>query len=232
MMFGHILIRLALLSCLAFAAPAVGATGLTGTFTSIDGGALSLESWRGRPVLVVNTASRCGFTGQYDGLQRLYERYRDRGLVVLAVPSNDFRQELGTAQEVKEFCALNFALDLPMTDITQVRTRRASVLRGRSGRDRICTQLELQQDPDRTRRQRGRHLESRGRAGLTGDPGSGGSATGLSDRRRPPAGRGARKAPASSGGRAVSNAKFVLRGGARDGRPPMRCSRSSASVLT
>jgi len=121
MMFGHILIRLALLSCLAFAAPTVGATGLTGTFTSIDGGALSVESWRGRPVLVVNTASRCGFTGQYDGLQRLYERYRDRGLVVLAVPSNDFRQELGTAQEVKEFCALNFALDLPMTDITQVR---------------------------------------------------------------------------------------------------------------
>lgn len=120
-MIRNVLIRMVLLGCLALSGPAVGATGLTGTFASIDGGTLSVESWRGRPVLVVNTASRCGFTGQYDGLQRLYERYRDRGLVVLAVPSNDFRQELGTAQEVKEFCALNFGLDLPMTDITHVR---------------------------------------------------------------------------------------------------------------
>ncbi len=93
----------------------------TFTFPSIDGGTLSLDDWRGRPVLVVNTASLCGFTPQYAGLQALYDRYRDRGLVVLAVPSDDFRQELGSADEVKEFCELNYDLDLPMTDITSVK---------------------------------------------------------------------------------------------------------------
>jgi glutathione peroxidase len=98
--------------------PAVAAQGFT--FRSIDGGTLSLDAWADRPVLVVNTASRCGFTRQYDGLQALYDRYRDRGLVVLAVPSNDFRQELATAEAVKDFCAVNFDLDLPMTDITVV----------------------------------------------------------------------------------------------------------------
>lgn len=102
-------------------APAAFAGPVGGTFPSIDGGDLSIEDWRGQPVLVVNTASRCGFTHQYDGLQALYDRYRDRGLIVLAVPSNDFRQELASAAEVKEFCELNFNLDLPMTDITSVR---------------------------------------------------------------------------------------------------------------
>ena len=103
------------------AAPMATAGALTGTFASIDGGTLSLEDWRGRPVLVTNTASRCAFTRQYDELQALYDRYRDRGLVVLAVPSNDFRQELATAEEVKDFCEVNFGLDIPMTDITSVR---------------------------------------------------------------------------------------------------------------
>lgn len=90
-------------------------------FASIDGGSLSLSDWAGKPVLVVNTASRCGFTPQYDGLQALYDAYRDKGLVVLAVPSDDFRQELGSAEAVKEFCEVNFDLDMPMTDITHVR---------------------------------------------------------------------------------------------------------------
>jgi len=89
-------------------------------FPSIDGGTLDTASWEGQPVLVVNTASRCAFTRQYDGLQMLYDRYRDRGLVVLAVPSNDFRQELADAEAVKDFCEVNFGLDLPMTDITRV----------------------------------------------------------------------------------------------------------------
>ena len=89
-------------------------------FASIDGGALDLADWDGRPVLVVNTASQCAFTGQYKGLQALYDRYRDRGLVVLAVPSDDFRQELESAEAVKEFCELTFGLDLPMADITPV----------------------------------------------------------------------------------------------------------------
>ncbi|MCV3269848.1 glutathione peroxidase [Roseobacter sp. WL0113] len=90
-------------------------------FPSIDGGTLNTGDWAGQPVLVVNTASQCGFTGQYDGLQALYDTYRDRGLVVLAVPSDDFNQELASAEEVKEFCEINFGLDLPMTDITHVK---------------------------------------------------------------------------------------------------------------
>jgi len=90
-------------------------------FGNIDGGELRLSDWAGQPVLVVNTASRCGFTPQYDGLQVLYDRYRDRGLVVLAVPSDDFRQELSSEAEVKEFCEVNFGLDIPMTSITPVR---------------------------------------------------------------------------------------------------------------
>jgi glutathione peroxidase len=89
-------------------------------FTAIEGGTLALDDWAGQPVLVVNTASLCGFTPQYDDLQALYERYRDRGLVVLAVPSNDFNQELSDAKAVKEFCAVNFDLTLPMSDITAV----------------------------------------------------------------------------------------------------------------
>lgn len=94
-------------------------------FDSIDGGTLNTDTWRGQPVLVVNTASRCGFTGQYDGLQALHERYGPAGLVVLAVPSNDFRQELQDAAAVKDFCDTTFGLTLPMTDITSVRGRDA-----------------------------------------------------------------------------------------------------------
>lgn len=93
----------------------------TFTFDSIDGGALDLSEWRGKPVLVVNTASRCAYTRQYDGLQALYDAHRDDGLVVLAVPSNDFRQELASDDAVKDFCEVNFGLDMPMTTITSVR---------------------------------------------------------------------------------------------------------------
>jgi glutathione peroxidase len=91
------------------------------TFESIDGGVLALEDWQGQPVLVVNTASRCAFTRQYDELQALYDRYRDQGLIVLAVPSNDFRQELATNAEVAAFCEVNFGIDMPMTTITPVK---------------------------------------------------------------------------------------------------------------
>jgi glutathione peroxidase len=90
------------------------------SFANIDGGTIELDDWKGQPILVVNTASRCGFTPQYDGLQELYDTHREAGLVVLTVPSNDFRQELATAEQVAEFCAVNFGLTLPMTDITPV----------------------------------------------------------------------------------------------------------------
>ncbi|GGL79406.1 glutathione peroxidase [Wenxinia marina] len=89
-------------------------------FASIDGGEYDMADWAGRPVLVANTASLCAFTSQYGDLQDLYDAYRDRGLVVLAVPSDDFRQELGSEAEVRDFCAMTFGLDLPMTEITHV----------------------------------------------------------------------------------------------------------------
>ena len=91
-------------------------------FDDIDGGQIRMSDFAGRPVLVVNTASMCGFTPQYNGLQALYDRYRAQGLVVLAVPSDDFGgQEFDTEAEVKEFCEVNFGLDFPMTEITRVR---------------------------------------------------------------------------------------------------------------
>lgn len=95
-----------------------GAAGFT--FDNIDGGRHALDDWRGRPVLVVNTASLCGFAPQFDELQALQDRYGER-IVVLAVPSDDFRQELASAAEVKEYCATNFDLTLRMTGITHVR---------------------------------------------------------------------------------------------------------------
>ena len=90
------------------------------SFVSIDGGAIDLDDLRGRPALVVNTASLCGFADQFNDLQALQDRYGSRGLYVLAVPSNDFNQELATGDAVKEYCTLTFDLTLPMTDITRV----------------------------------------------------------------------------------------------------------------
>lgn len=90
------------------------------TFTAIHGEALPLDAWRGQPVLVVNTASLCGFTRQYDDMQVLHDRYATRGLVVLAVPSDDFRQELSSNEAVEEFCRIQLSLDIPITEITPV----------------------------------------------------------------------------------------------------------------
>ncbi|EBA10595.1 glutathione peroxidase [Roseobacter sp. CCS2] len=94
-------------------------------FGSIDGGTLALSQWEGQPVLVVNTASMCAFTDQYRDLQTLYDQYRDQGLVVLAVPSDDFNQELSSDAEVKDFCELVYGIDMPMTVITGVKGRNA-----------------------------------------------------------------------------------------------------------
>lgn len=92
------------------------------SFPSIDGSNLNLSDYRGNALLVVNTASRCGFTPQYTALQTLWSDYRDRGLVVIGVPSDNFGgQELDSEAEVKEFCEVNFDIDFPMTAITQVK---------------------------------------------------------------------------------------------------------------
>lgn len=91
-------------------------------FTSIDGDPLPLSDFAGKAVLVVNTASLCGFTYQYDGLQDLFDRYRARGLVVLGVPSNDFgQQEPGAEEEIKHFCEVNFDIDFPLTEKQSVK---------------------------------------------------------------------------------------------------------------
>lgn len=115
------MIRAVILCVAMMIATQVRALDLTTPFGNIDGGTLALSQWQGRPILVVNTASRCAYTKQYAGLQQLYDTYRQRGLVVLAVPSDDFRQELSSEQEVKDFCEVQFGLDLPMTDITHVK---------------------------------------------------------------------------------------------------------------
>jgi glutathione peroxidase len=84
-------------------------------FTTIDGAPLPLAEFRGKVVLVVNTASFCGLTPQYAGLQALHRHRQGDGLVVLGVPSNDFgRQEPGTADEIREFCTTRFAIDFPL----------------------------------------------------------------------------------------------------------------------
>ena len=95
-------------------------TGMSGydfAFTSIDGQPLPLAQFRGRPLLVVNTASFCGYTYQYEDLEALSKRYRDRGLVVIGVPSNDFgQQEPGSTKEIKEFCESKYSVDFLLTD--------------------------------------------------------------------------------------------------------------------
>ena len=104
--------------------PAAAASGSAHdySFTSIDGDPMPLAAYSGKPVLVVNTASFCGFTDQYRGLQAVWERYRDDGLVVIGVPSNDFgNQEPGTEAEIKEFCEINYDITFPLTRKTVVK---------------------------------------------------------------------------------------------------------------
>ena len=88
---------------------------------SITGEIINLKDYQNKVVLVVNTASYCGFTKQYDDLQLLWEKYRSDGLIVLGVPSNSFNQEKKADTEVKEFCDVNFNIDFPMTTITEVK---------------------------------------------------------------------------------------------------------------
>jgi len=82
---------------------------------SLQGKEISMESYKGKVVLVVNTASKCGFTPQYKGLEALYEKYKDMGFVILGFPCNQFgKQEPGTAEEIGSFCSLNYGVTFPM----------------------------------------------------------------------------------------------------------------------
>ncbi len=82
---------------------------------SIDGETVSLDKYKGKAVLIVNVASKCGYTPQYEGLQALYEEYNDDGLVILGFPANNFKgQEPGTDEEIKQFCTLEYGVEFPM----------------------------------------------------------------------------------------------------------------------
>ena len=88
---------------------------------SIAGETIHLSDYRNKVILVVNTASYCGFTNQYSELQELWDKYKLKGLIVLGVPSNSFNQEKKSDSDVKDFCEVNFNIDFPLTSITNVK---------------------------------------------------------------------------------------------------------------
>lgn len=111
--FGAILAAAAAMMALPRAARAETAWDFT--FEALEGGPMPLAQWRGKVLFVVNTASFCGFTPQYADLVQVWQDYRDRGLVVIGAPSNDFRQEYEEAGKIKHFCELTYGVDFPMT---------------------------------------------------------------------------------------------------------------------
>ena len=92
---------------------------------SITGETINFKDYKNKVILVVNTASYCGFTKQYDELQELWDLYKDKGLIVLGIPSNSFNQEKNTNADVKEFCEINFNINFPLTTITEVKGENA-----------------------------------------------------------------------------------------------------------
>jgi len=92
------------------------------TMKSIDGDPVSLKSYKGKVVLLVNVASKCGYTPQYTALEALYEKYKDRGLVIVGVPANNFMaQEPGTNEEIKKFCSNKYNVTFPMMSKVSVK---------------------------------------------------------------------------------------------------------------
>jgi glutathione peroxidase len=101
------------------------------TVITIDGKELALSEYEGKAVLIVNTASGCGFTPQYEGLQKLYDTYKDRGFVILGFPSNQFLgQEPGSGEEIKTFCSVNYGVTFPLFAKGDVRGEKAQPLFG------------------------------------------------------------------------------------------------------
>tara|TARA_B100000900_G_C20454632_1_gene664644 strand:+ start:157 stop:645 length:489 start_codon:yes stop_codon:yes gene_type:complete len=95
---------------------------------SISGETIYLSDYKNKVILIVNTASYCGFTKQYNELQKLWELYKSKGLIVLGVPSNSFNQEKDDNDDVKDFCEVNFNINFPMTSITEVKGNNAHEL--------------------------------------------------------------------------------------------------------
>ncbi len=88
---------------------------------SINGDIIDLKDYKNKVILLVNTASYCGFTKQYSDLQMLWDKYKNKGLIVLGIPSNSFNQEKNSNQEVKEFCEVNFNINFPISSIVEVK---------------------------------------------------------------------------------------------------------------
>tara|TARA_B110000211_G_scaffold225688_1_gene278270 strand:- start:2604 stop:3152 length:549 start_codon:yes stop_codon:yes gene_type:complete len=89
-------------------------------FTGIDGDLIDFRQYKNKVIVVVNVASRCGFTNQYEDLQMLWTNYKDNGLIVIGVPTDNFKQEPGTNKEIKDFCETTFGIDFPITEKTNV----------------------------------------------------------------------------------------------------------------
>ena len=92
---------------------------------SINGEIINFKEYENKVVLLVNTASYCGFTKQYDDLQKLWDQYKSKGLIVLGVPSNSFNQEKKKNSEIKKFCEVNFNINFPLTTLTEVKGNNA-----------------------------------------------------------------------------------------------------------
>ena len=89
-------------------------------FKNIEGGTINLNDYKDKVIVVVNVASRCGFTNQYEDLQKLWANYKNDGLVVLGIPTNNFKQEPGSNKDIKDFCETNFKIDFPMSEKVDV----------------------------------------------------------------------------------------------------------------
>ena len=86
------------------------------SFNGIEGGQINLSDYKDKVIVVVNVASRCGYTPQYEDLQTLYNNYKSRDVIVIGVPTNNFKQEPGTNDQIKDFCETNFGISFPMTE--------------------------------------------------------------------------------------------------------------------
>ena len=91
------------------------------SFKDLDGEELKLSDFKNKVIVITNVASKCGFTSQYEDLQTIWEKYQEKGLVVIGVPSSSFNQEFQTNEEVKNFCEAKFGISFPMTQKEEVR---------------------------------------------------------------------------------------------------------------
>lgn len=143
-------------------------------FTDLEGRTQTMRDYAGKVLLVVNVASKCGFTPQYAGLQALWQRYRERGLVVIGFPCDQFgHQEPGDAAQIRQFCSLDYAVDFPLAE--KSRSTAAARIRcgnGSSTNNAACSapgdQVEFHQIPDRPRRPRAGTLCAHDQAGSIG----------------------------------------------------------------